>query len=203
MSSRLRRCRLSPSPLVGPKAGEIRGSPRKTEQSSGEGFLHEFNHFQKKPRQLIQHPQTSFILTRSLSCGNCFRSRSKWGEDRRLRWRVTDPLSGEVASKGSPAGTRTGACWTSTLRGEGSDGYPHGITRFAEPPKRNGRAQKSPDGRSSDRILLLPRRASTIARLSHHSMARRKKRTWQGQALFFDNQNGISTLGQISRDSLR
>ncbi len=65
-----------------------------------------------------------------LSTGNCFRSRSKRGEDRRLRWRVTDPLSGEVASKGSPAGTRTGACWTSTVRGGGSGkGYEPGRCR--------------------------------------------------------------------------
>ncbi len=51
------------------------------------------------------------------SRGNCFRSRSKWEKDRRLRWRVTGPLSGEVPSKGSPAGTMTGVCWTSTSKG--------------------------------------------------------------------------------------
>ncbi|PIO43280.1 hypothetical protein B5P45_18785 [Phyllobacterium zundukense] len=49
---------LLPSPLWGG-----------TEQSSGEGFLHEFNHFQKKPRQLIQHLQTSFILLPSFPRG--------------------------------------------------------------------------------------------------------------------------------------
>ena len=64
----------------------------------------------------------STLLKPGLSCcrpsrGNCFRSRSKWEKDRRLRWRVTGPPSGEVPSKGSPAGTMTGACWTSTVRG--------------------------------------------------------------------------------------
>jgi hypothetical protein len=62
--------------------------------------------------------------------GNCFRSRSRWGEDRRLRWRVTDPLSGEVLSKGSPAGTMTGACWTSTVRAPDLAGRSPGRWRF-------------------------------------------------------------------------
>jgi hypothetical protein len=86
--------------------------------------------------------------------GNCFRSRSKWGEDRRLRWRVTGPLSGEVLSKGSPAGTMTGACWTSTVR--------------------------APDLAGRDRIFILQRRASTTARLPNHSIARRKSGRGKG-----------------------
>ncbi len=105
--------------------------------------------------------------------GNCFRSRSKWGEDRRLRWRVTDPLSGEVPSKGSPAGTTTGVCWTSTSKGAFGSGRSNSPN--VKPPKRNGRDQKSPDGRSSDRIIYLQRRASTTARLpSMQTMARRE-----------------------------
>ena len=115
--------------------------------------------------------------------GNCFRSRSKWGEDRRLRWRVTDPLSGEVLSKGSPAGTMTGACWTSTSKGARRRRMEcrKWHSPVPKPPKRNGRDQKTPDGRSSDRIIILPRRASTTARLpSMQAMARLEMRAWQG-----------------------
>ena len=65
----------------------------------------------------------------------------------------TDPLSGEVLSKGSPAGTRTGACWTSTLRGtQVTHGMPQMAFPGAEASQGNGRDEKSPDGRSSDRI---------------------------------------------------
>ena len=75
-----------------------------------------------------------------LSTGKCFRSRSKRGEDRRLRWRGTDPLSGDVLSKGSPAGTRTGACWTSTLRGTK---VTHGMPQMAFPGAEASQAERT------------------------------------------------------------
>ena len=115
--------------------------------------------------------------------GNCFRSRSKWGEDRRLRWRVTGPLSGEVLSKGSPAGTTTGVCWTSTSKGAfGSGGEPQVQPNVPRPPKRNGRDQKTPDGRSSDRILFLPQDALRRPPVfpTMQAMARLRMRAWQG-----------------------
>ncbi len=63
-------------------------------------------------------------------------------------------------------------------------GFRQRVTQFSQrgrPPKRNGRDQKSPDGRSSDRIIILQRRASTTARLpTMKAMARLRMRAWQG-----------------------
>ncbi len=62
--------------------------------------------------------------------------------------------SSEVsASKGSPAGTTTGVCWTSTSKGTFGSGSKQ-FTQRRGLPSGSGRDQKTPDGRSSDRILF-------------------------------------------------
>ncbi len=137
------------------------------------------DHSKQNPTNLSNTSKPRLFYPRPFH-GNCFRSRSKWGEDRRLRWRVTGPLSGEVLSKGFPCRYYD---WR-MLDEQFERGFRQRAKQFTQsgrPPKRNGRDQKTPDGRSSDRITYLQRRASTTARLpSMQAMARRESGRGKG-----------------------
>ena len=146
---------------------------------------------QRRPDQKIMPPiyPTPPNLVYSdpvLSTGNCFRSRSKRGKDRRLRWRGTDPLSGDVLSKGSPAGTRTGACWTSTLRGtQVTHGMPQMVFPGAEASQAEGMKSRRTGGLRIA-LLLLPRRASATARLPQPLNGQTQRmRAWRGEDVLY------------------
>ena len=136
--------------------------------------------------------------------GNCFRSRSKWGEDRRLRWRVTDPLSGEVLSKGFPCRYYD---WR-VLDEHFERGFRQRAKQFTQrqslPSGTDGVKRRRTGGL---RIAFYSTKTRFDDRPSsqHASNGQTRKRAWQGKSTpgSLTIQNGISTRGQISRESLR
>ncbi len=82
-------------------AGCAKGYPKGQVEDGGAGCdpKNIFAKLYPRPQNLPHNP-------RRPSCRERFRSRSKAGKDRRLRWRDdADPLPEEVPSKGSPAAT--------------------------------------------------------------------------------------------------
>ena len=153
--------------------------------AAGRGLLEQFQLLQEIFPPTYPRPQNlSYPDVPSFPRGNCFRSRSKWERG------SAPPMAGN-----GPA-----------VRGSSVQGFPcryydrrvldeHFERGFRQrrctarqpdlprPPKRNGRDQKTPDGRSSDRILLLPqRRASTTARLpTRKQWPDSRMRAWHGE----------------------
>ncbi len=66
-------------------------------------------------------------------------------------------------------------------RGLGSEGVPQGKPDVPRPPKRNGRDEKSPDGRSSDRTITTPKTRFDDRPSSQPFNGQTQMRAWQGE----------------------
>ncbi len=151
-------------------------------QPQGGVFLNNFNCFKKYSRQLIHAPETWAILMSSFPW-ELLPEPFEVGEG------PAPPMAGDVpAVRGSSVQGFPCRYYDRRVldehfeRGLSSEGFPQGQPDLPRPPKRNGRDEKSPDGRSSDRIITTQKTRFDDRPSSQPFNGQTQKRAWQGES---------------------